>query len=129
MGTTFKNWNSLKTALQKEMHSAVEAIANKSYENLKENVEHFYDAPEGEYKRTGQLKDSPQLDTVYHSGDNSEAQISINTSTQYDPAGRDTHEIYNYAEDDGLLGYGGFWEKTMEQIENNIEEEFRKRFK
>ena len=128
MGGSFTSWNALKSALQKEMYVALDEATENSFENLKENVSHFYDAPEGRYKRTGQLMASPQLDGINHNGNSAISQISINTGTQYDPAGRDTETIYEYAEDGGLLGYGGFWEKTNHEIRKNIANSFGKRF-
>lgn len=128
MAKTFNNWSSLKQAIQQEMYDAIDSTTQKSFEDLKENVEFFYSAPEGRYKRTGQLKDSPQLDAINYNGDSAISQISINTGTQYDPAGRDTATIYGYAEDDGLIGYGGFWRETCYEIEENIKTEFGKRF-
>lgn len=128
MGGSFTSWNALKSALQKEMYAALDEATENSFGDLKENVAHFYDAPEGTYKRTGQLMASPQLDGINHNGDSAVSQISINTGTQYDPAGRDTETIYGYAEDGGLLGYGGFWEKTNHEIRRNITDSFSKRF-
>lgn len=128
MGGSFTSWNALKSALQKEMYDALDEATENSFEDLKENVAHFYDAPEGTYKRTGQLMASPQLDGINHNGDSAISQVSINTGTQYDPAGRDTETIYGYAEDGGLLGYGGFWEKTNHEIRRNITDSFGKRF-
>lgn len=128
MGGSFTSWNALKSALQKEMYAALDEATENSFEDLKENVAHFYDAPEGTYKRTGQLMASPQLDGINHNGDSAISQVSINTGTQYDPAGRDTETIYGYAEDGGLLGYGGFWEKTNHEIRRNITDSFGKRF-
>lgn len=119
----------LKAAIQKEMYSALEETTEDSYQDLKKNVGFFYSAPEGSrYKRTNQLRDSPQLDTVNYSGDVAKGQISINTGTQYDPSGRDTQTIFNYAEDNGLLGNGGFWQKTQDDIEKNIDRDFGERF-
>lgn len=118
----------LKAAIQKEMYEALEETVEDSYQDLKNNVNHFYDSPEGRYKRTGQLRDSPQLDGINCNGDSAQGQISINTGTQYDPSGHDTATIYGYAEAGGLLGNGGFWERTAEQIQDNIDESFGKRF-
>ena len=119
---------SLKAALQKEMFSAIQEATEKSYEDLKDNVSHFYDSPEGGYHRTNQLKDSPQLDGIDYNGDSAIGQISINTGTQYNPAGRDTETIYGYGENGGLLGNGGFWQRTEEDIEKNIKISFGKNF-
>lgn len=119
----------LKAAIQKEMYSALEETVEDSFLDLKNNVNHFYDSKEGSrYKRTGQLRDSPQLDAVSFNGDSAVGQISISTATQYDPSGRDTQTIFNYAEDNGLLGNGGFWQKTQDDIEKNIDRDFGRHF-
>lgn len=120
--------SALKAALQKEMYAALEETTNQSFQDLQENVGNFYDSPEGRYQRTGQLRDSPQLDGIDFNGDSAVSQISINTGTQYDPSGRDTATIYGYAEDGGLLGNGGFWQRTEEQIKDNVNTAFSKRF-
>ena len=119
---------SLKAALQKEMYAATQEATEKSYEDLKSNTESFYDSPEGRYQRIGQLRDSHQLDGIDFNGDNAIGQISINTGTQYDPSGRDTATIYGYAEDGGLLGNGGFWRRTEEKVEKNIQDAFGRHF-
>lgn len=119
----------LKAALQKEMYAGIREATEMSYEDLKSNVEHFYDSgAEGRYHRTGQLRNSPQLDGISFNGDSAVSQISINTCTQYDPAGRDTATIYGYAEDGGLLGNGGFWRRTEEKVEKNIQDAFGRHF-
>lgn len=118
----------LKAAIQKKMYSALKDVVEDSYLDLKENVNHFYDAPEGRYKRTNQLRDSPQLDGVNFNGDSAIGQISINTGTQYDPSGRDTKTIYGYAENNGLIGNGGFFKKTEDDIERNINRVFGEYF-
>lgn len=119
----------LKAALQKEMYAGIREATEMSYEDLKSNTESFYDSPEGRYQRIGQLRASPQLDGIDFNGDNAIGQISINTGTQYDPSGRDTETIYNYAESGGLRGNEGFWRRTEEKIKDNINTTFSKHFK
>lgn len=119
----------LKNALRKQMYSTIQEATEKSYDDLRENVSEFYNSPQGTYQRTGLLKDSPQLDGINYNGDNAVGQISINTGTQYDPAGRDTETIYGYAEDGGLRGNPGFWDRTEDDIQKNIEKIFSKHFK
>lgn len=136
MAKSYSDFASLQKAIQKEMHNAFEEAVDKSFDDLQKNVEHFYDAPGNPkpgnpppgYDRTGQLKASPQLDGIDMYGNDAVAQLSINTGTQYDPAGRDTETIYGYAEEGGLRGNGGFWKQTEIDIENNIDESFGKRF-
>lgn len=128
MGGTFNGWGSLKKAIQQEMNNALKEATEESYDDLQENVDYFYTVPEGRYKRTGQFQASPQLDGINYNGDSAMSQISINTGTQYDPAGRDTATIYGHAEDDGLIGRGGFWRETLIETEENVNKAFGKRF-
>ena len=118
--------SALKAALQKEMYAATQEATEKSFQDLQTNVQLFYDSTEGRYQRTGQLRASPQLDGIDFNGDNAVGQLSISTSTQYFPSGRDTETIYGYAEAD--LGNGEFWQRTEEDIEKNIADAFDKRF-
>lgn len=128
MGKTFTNTSALKAALLKDTREAVKAATERVHEKLQENVDYFYTAPEGKYKRIGLLQSAPQIDGLYETDDGAIAQVSISTGTQYDPAGRDTQWIYNAAENDELLGHGGFWQKTEVEIANILDEEIRKRF-
>lgn len=120
--------SALKAALRKEMYAATQEATDQSFQDLRQEVSYFYDSAEGVYQRTGQLRDSPQLDGIDFNGDNAIGQISVNTGTQYDPSGRDTATIYGYAEDGGLLGNGGFWQRTEEKIKDNVNTAFSKRF-
>lgn len=128
MAKKITSFGQLRMELQKKMHKAMERAIDWSFQDLQENVGHFYDSPEGEYRRTGQLKASPQIDAVNYNANSAIGQISINTSTQYYPAGRDTETIYGYAEDGRLLGNGGFWEKTEGEIQRNLDQSFGMEF-
>ncbi len=127
MSKIFDSWNKLKKSLQKEVRDATEEAVEKSFQDLHENVDNFYTAPEGRYRRTGQLAESPEM-RLYGSGDSYTGELSLDTTYQYYPAGRPTDVIYGYAEDGGLLGNGGFWQRTQLNIEENINEAFGKRF-
>lgn len=133
MSSKISSWADIEAKIRKEMYAAFDEAVQESFEDLKENVDYFYSIPEptypGHYHRTGQLGDSPQLDTVNYNGNSASAQISINTGTQYYPAGRDTETIYGYAENDGLVGRGGFWKESEYEFEENINKAFSKRFK
>lgn len=97
---TYKSLESLKAAILKEVRSAVDAAAQESKNVLQKNVDEFYSIPEGRYHRIGMLQAAPQLDSVFETKNGAMAQISINTGTQYDPAGRDTETIYGYRVED-----------------------------
>lgn len=127
MSKTFNSFNALKKAIQKEVQAAMNEVVNTSFVNAHSNVDQFYNSPEGRYKRTGQLAESPKM-SLSGGGDSYHGEISLDTRFRYNPAGRDTQTIYGYAEDGGLLGNGGFWKQTKKDVEKNINEAFSKRF-
>lgn len=127
MNKVFTSWSALKVAVQKEMQSAMKETVDKSLLDAQDNVMDFYNSPEGTYKRTGQLGNSPEGE-VLGSANSVSGEIRLDTSYIYNPSGRDTKTIYGYAESGGLLGNGGFWEQTKEDVGKNIRDIFGKRF-
>lgn len=127
MGKSFSSWGALKRALQREMSAAMTETVDKSFQDLHTNVDEFYNSPEGGYHRTGLLAESPECG-ISGGGDSVSGELRLDTGYQYNPSGRDTQTIYGYAEEGGLCGNGGFWQKTMDDIEKNIQESFGKRF-
>ena len=128
MGKTFNSWSALKKELQKEIKSAMEETIDNSFIDAHINVDQFYNSSEGGYHRTGQLAESPMA-RLSGGGDSYHGEISLDTDYRYNPSGRDTMTIYNYAESGGLIGNGGFWGKTEQDVEKNLDEAFEKRFK
>ena len=127
MSKTFTSMDALKAAIQKEVRDAITEVADQSLQDVQRNVDSFYTFGGGQYQRTGQLAESPEV-RLSGGGDNYNLQISLDTGFRYKPTGRDTMTIYNYAESGGLRGQGGFWAKTKEDVEKNINEAFGKRF-
>ena len=128
MGKIFNSWSALKKELQKEIKSAMEETIDNSFVDAHSNVDQFYSSPEGRYHRIGQLAESPEM-SLSGSGDSYHGEISLDTGFRYNPSGRNTQTIYNYAESGGLLGNGGFWGNTEQDVEKNLDEAFGKRFK
>lgn len=123
---SFKSWKMLEQYVQKLNKEATQEVVDESFKDAHENVDYFYNSQEGVYKRTGQLAES--VEQEFHSSRNiAKGTISLDTSYRYNPSGRDTQTIYGYAEDGGLLGNGGFWKKTKEDVEKNIKKSFGKR--
>ena len=128
MSKTFTSMDALKTAIQKEIRDAMTEVADQSLLNVHQNVDSFYAfGGGGQYQRTGQLAESPEV-RLSGGGDNYNLQISLDTGFRYNPSGRDTMTIYNYAELGGLRENGGFWAKTKKDVEKNINVAFGKRF-
>ena len=127
MSKSFSSWSALKAALQQEVRSAMEETVDNSFVDAHTNVDQYYNSTPGRYTRTGQLAESPEA-SLSGSRDNYHGEISLDTGFRYNPSGRDTMTIYDYAESGGLRGNGGFWEKTKQDVEKNIQESFGKRF-
>ena len=123
-----KSMKELKDAMLGKMKQATDDAIDKSLEDLQENMEQFYTIPEGRYKRTGQLKDSPKVDYVRQAGNHVTRQFGLNTEKRYNPGGISTEEIYQLAESGELLGIGGFWKRTIVKVQENIRESFGKQF-
>ncbi|MDY3017975.1 MAG: hypothetical protein SOR79_12655 [Blautia sp.] len=127
MSKAFTSWGDLVIALQNEVSEATEEVIDHSLDALYKNVFHFYSSSEGRYSRQGHLGASPESE--FHGGGYvSSGEIRLNTGYTYVPSGRSTQQIYNYAEDGGLLGHGGFWSKTMTVIPGYIHKSFGSRF-
>lgn len=127
MSKSFSSWSALKAALQQKVKSAMEDAVDNSFIDAHMNVDQYYNSTPGRYTRTGQLAESPEA-SLSGNGDNYHGEISLDTGFRYNPSGRDTMTIYDYAESGGLRGNGGFWEKTKQDVEKNIQESFGKRF-
>lgn len=127
MGNTFTSWSGLVLALQQEVAEATAEVIDASMDDLFMNTDQFYSSSEGRYTRTGTLRMSPESE-FSGGGSVSSGEIRLNTGHRYSPSGRDTQTIYNYAEDGGLLGNGGFWSRTMNQVPRHIQKSFGSRF-
>lgn len=134
--TQFTSWSALEKAAKRKMQDAMKATVEESYQDAKVNVAAFYTLPGNPtsianpppgYDRTGRLGKSPEREFSL-GGSSASGEIKLNTDYTYKPSGRDTTTIYNYAEQDGLLGLGGFWEETKQDVKKNINQEFGKRF-
>lgn len=123
MNKAYSSWGALKAAIEGKMKEAMEETIDKSFRDARSNVNYFYSSSQGRYQRTGQLAESLdfKLDGLH-------GEIRLDMSNPYNPSGRDTMTIYNYAESGGLLGNGGFWEQTEEDIQKNLESTFSKYF-
>ena len=132
----FTSWSALEKAAIRKMQDAMKVTVEESFQDAKVNVAAFYALPGNPtsianpppgYDRTGRLGKSPEREFSFGNSSAS-GEIKLNTDYTYKPSGRDTTTIYNYAEQGGLRGLGGFWEETKQDVKKNIDKEFGKRF-
>lgn len=123
----YNSWVALENAIREKNREAMKEVVDLSFKDAHRNVDQFYNSPEGRYKRTGQLAESPEQEFSAY-GNIVEGEIRLDTTYHYIPSGRNTKTIYEYAESGELLGNGGFWENTEVDIENNIRKAYGRRF-
>ena len=111
----YNSWAALENAIREKNREAMKEVVDLSFKDVHRNVDQFYNSPEGRYKRTGQLSESPEQEFSAY-GNIAEGEIRLDTTYHYIPSGRNTKTIYEYAESGGLLGNGGFWENTEVDI-------------
>lgn len=127
--TECKSMVQLKQMLMKQIQAAAKEALDKSYHIMQKNVDQFYLSPSGEYyKRSFQMKESPHIDYLVRNGDKVAGQVSMDTSKRYNPSGRDTETIYTFAENGRLEGKGGFWQRTVDEIDKIVKDVFRGKF-
>lgn len=136
MGKIVKSFAELEKACQAKMMKAMSDTVDKSFQDLHTNVDHFYDSPGNPtsvaspppgYDRTGQLGESPEQE-LSGGGNTAHGKLRLDTSYRYHPSGRDTNTIYGWAENGGLLGNSGFWERTKNDVQKNIDDIFGREF-
>lgn len=118
---TYTSASALKAAVRKKAQQAVTEIGNKGLEAASNNVQWFYAGGHPEYyQRTGAMGDSPHSETS-GGGSSYLAKIYLDTSYEYDTGNWDTEKIFRVAEAGGLVGNGGFWTNTVDQVPDIIE--------
>ena len=128
---TFRTIASLSAAIQREFHAAMRETRNKVETDLKENVEHFYDSPDPKtYIRTGTLKESPNVSEVDFGGNWSSFYAEMDDGIQYNTGTFSGTEVLYATEygEYGVIGNPGYWEKTEENIQKNLDESFGAHF-
>lgn len=122
--SSFNSWSAIEQALKGKATEALQEVITDSLKDLHMNVHNFYSSPEGRYQRQGHLSAAPEAFMI----DDLSGEVRLNTDYTYIPSGRSTSQIYEYAENGGLLGRGGFWKNTMDDIPRHIHKSFSKRF-
>ena len=129
---SFRTIAGLTAAIQREFHEAMRDTKQKVETDLKENVAHFYKTPNPKtYDRTYTLRDeSPKVSDIDFGGNwagfhaEMDDGISYNTGTF---SGTEVLYATEYGEY-GVIGNPGYWQKTEDNIQKNIDESFGSHF-
>ena len=128
MAGTFNSWAALKAHLQSEMLSAMDETESLSYLDALKNTSNYRQVEPEVYKVTYQLENSAKTTGVLGSGNSLSAQIYLDMGFNYNTGTWSTPKVFSTAEAGGLINPGGFWEKTEQDIQRNLDSAFGKRF-
>ena len=128
MAGTFNSWAALKAHLQSEMQSAMDETESLSYLDTLKNTSNYRQVEPEVYKVTYQLENSAKTTGVLGSGNSLSAQIYLDMGFNYNTGTWSTPKVFSTAEAGGLINPGGFWEKTEQDIQKNLDSAFGKRF-
>lgn len=131
MGKKITSFAQLRSECQKKMKKAMNEAESKTYLNANENLTDFYSQGKPtEYKRTGQLGNSTRTTGVTGGGNHLHAEVYLDPTYNYDTGTYSTPKVMSEAEvgGSGILGKGGFWERTEEDAKRNVDEAFSREF-
>lgn len=131
MGGVFKNMASLVNALQAEMREAMEEVTEKSLKDADNEMQVFDDGGTPDrYDRVYNYENSPDTHGVSGSGNVVDSDIYLNDGYDYNTGTFSTPEVFKAAESGsyGIVGTPGTWARIEEDIQQNIDNSFGKRF-
>ena len=131
MGKIVKSFAELEKACQAKMMKAMSQAESKTYLNANENLSEAYNTPYPSiYKRTYQLQNSVRTTDVQGGGNHLHAEVYLDPMYDYDTGTYTAAKVMAEAEvgGSGILLKSGFWERTKEDAQRNIDESFGKEF-
>lgn len=128
MGGSFSSWGALESALQAELESAMGQTESLCYLDAVQNTSDYRQVQPKVYVVTGQLENSARSTGVSGGGNRYTFDIYDDMAFNYDTGTWSTPKVFNVAEAGGLINPGGFWAKTEEDIQKNIDAVFGAHF-
>lgn len=119
--------SALKEAIRKKASAAMNEVSKNGLKSAQENVTGFYTGTPGVYERTDKLKNSPESTGVSGNGSKLSTEIYLDQNYIYETGTWTTHQVMEAAEtgNANLIGTPGFWEKTVDEMDNIIDTAFR----
>ncbi len=123
---TFTSAADLKKAIRKQAEKAMNDVSKKGLRSAKENVRGFYTGFPVVYQRTGALRDSPNTTGVSVSGSVISTEIFLDDTYAYDTGTWTAPQVIKAAEtgSGNLVGSPGFWQRTIDDMPEIIEDAF-----
>lgn len=124
-------WGALEAEIRAKMMDAMEETKSKSYFDGQKHLDEFYGQGNPVmYERTGTLDGSIRSEGVNASGNSVSADIYLDEGISYSTGTYDGATVISEANygGSGILGKSGFWDRTEDDIRENLDEAFGKRF-
>lgn len=121
----------IKKDLQKKLQNTIDEIADRSEDIMHEEIEGFYaGATPVYYKRTGTLGTTPQITDKYCNSNQAGVTASLNQNISYSTGSFSGEQVIDAAEHGkyGIVGRGGFWERSNERIKEAVDDAIAKNF-
>lgn len=118
---TYTSASALKAAIRKKAQKAMTVISQKGLEAARRNTEGFYTGNPVVYNRTGKLDESPRSTGVTGNGNHFSTEIYLDDTYSYETGTWTTQQVMDAAENGYLVGTGGFWERTKEELPDIID--------
>lgn len=122
---TYTSISAVKAAIRKKAQLAIGEISEKGYEAAKNNVDGFYTGTPIYYSRTGKLGDSPRTTGVESDGSCVSTEIYLDDNYSYNTGTWTAEQVMDAAENGHLVGKGGFWRRTVEEMPDIIDDAMR----
>lgn len=126
----YSNWASLEKAMQKAMKAAMQEVRDNTEIDADVNVAGYYTGEPKRYDRTETLLGAAEVSSVSGNGNMLEFEAKMDDGISYSTGTFDGYGVlvateYGVA---GVVGTPGYWAKTEEDIQKNIQSAFSKRF-
>lgn len=118
---TYKSMSALKSAIRQKAQQAAREIQSQSLIAANTNLQWYYAGGWPEYyQRTGAMGNSARSE-MSGGGNSFQLELYLDTDYSYPTGTWSTEKIFSVAEAGGLIGNGGFWQNTVDQMEDIID--------
>lgn len=120
----------IKKDLQKKLVKTINSISTQATKIMNQEVGSFYVGEPTFYQRTGKLKSTPQVTEVYVAGNSAGLTAGLNDNIEYETGSFTGKQVVTAAETGaaGIVGQGGFWERSETRIKKAVDDEVKKNF-
>lgn len=124
------NIDSIKKDLQRKLVKTINSISTQAMKIMEQEVGSFYVGEPTFYQRTGKLKTTPQVTGVFVAGNSAGLTAGLNENIEYANGSFTGQQVIAAAEAGaaGIVGQGGFWERSEARIKKAVDDEVKKNF-